>query len=116
MSVAPSPLSPQKLRIAITGGGLAGAAIANALVRQPHLDVHIYESAPVFSERGMAVNLSINAQRALAAIVPDGDAVGLLRRAGAVPLHSARVMMVSHFLRCRSSRSFVCLGGRVVCW
>ena len=43
----------------------------------------------------MAVNLSINAQRALAAIVPDGDAVALLRRAGAVPLHSARVMMVS---------------------
>lgn len=48
---------PQKLRIAISGGGLAGAAIACALYQQPHIRVDVYESAPEFSEKGMASTL-----------------------------------------------------------
>ena len=50
-----------KLRIAISGGGLAGATLANALVKHPHLDVHVYESALEFSERGASVGLALNA-------------------------------------------------------
>ena len=82
----------RKLRIAITGGGLAGATLANALLDQPHLDIHIYESAPEFSERGAAVGLAVNAQRALAEIIP--SATELLDRAGAVPMNSTRVVIV----------------------
>lgn len=85
--------SSDKLRVAVNGGGLAGAAIVNALFRQPHLDVHIYESAPEFSERGQAIGLAINAQRALARLLPDAENV--LQRAGAVPMHSTRILMVN---------------------
>ena len=81
-----------KFRIAITGGGLAGATLANALLDQPHLDIHIYESAPEFSERGAAVGLAVNAQRALAEIIPSANE--LLDKAGAVPMNSTRVVVV----------------------
>ena len=82
----------QKPRIAISGGGLAGAAITNALINIPHLEVHVYESAPEFSERGAAVGLAINAQRALETIVP--SAADLLSRAGAVSMNSTRLVVV----------------------
>ena len=82
----------RKLRIAITGGGLAGATLANALLDLPHLDIHIYESAPKFSERGAAVGLAVNAQRALAEIIPSANE--LLDRAGAVPMNSTRILIV----------------------
>lgn len=85
--------SQGKLRIAISGGGLAGASLANALFCHPHLEVHVYESAPEFSERGAAVGLAINAQRALDAIVP--SAKEFLDRAGAVLMNSSRLMTVS---------------------
>ena len=84
--------SSEKLRIAVSGGGLAGAAIANALINIPHLEVHVYESAPEFSERGAAVGLAINAQRALETIVP--SATDLLARAGAVSMNSTRLVVV----------------------
>ncbi|KAM7210407.1 hypothetical protein V8F06_014211 [Rhypophila decipiens] len=89
------------IRIAIIGGGLAGAALANALVRVPKLEVHVYESAAEFSERGAAVGLSINAQRALehvfsssrtSATAATTVAKDLLVRAGAVPMNSSRVL------------------------
>lgn len=82
-----------RMRIAIIGGGLAGATLANALVRVPHLDTHVFEAAPVFSERGAAVGLSINAQLALNEILPSADET--LAKAGAVPMCSARLMVVS---------------------
>ena len=85
----------RKLRIAITGGGLAGATLANALVDQPHLDIHIYESAPKFSERGAAVGLAANAQHALAEITPSANE--LLDKAGAVPMNSTRLVVVCIF-------------------
>ena len=85
----------RRLRIAITGGGLAGATLANALFDQSHLDIHIFESAPEFSERGAAVGLAVNAQRALAEIIPSANEV--LDRAGAVPMNSFRVVVVRSF-------------------
>ena len=89
-------MADHKLRIAISGGGLAGAALANALINYPHLDVNIYESASEFSERGAAVGIATNAQKALEAIVP--SAKELLDRAGAVSMNSTRLMIVGPFL------------------
>ena len=51
----------RRLRIAIIGGGIPGATLVNALFDQPHLDIHIFESAPEISERGAAVGLTVNA-------------------------------------------------------
>jgi salicylate hydroxylase len=86
----------RRLRIAITGGGLAGATLANALFDQSHLDIHIFESAPEFSERGAAVSLAVNAQRALAEITPTANEI--LYKAGAVPMNSTRVVIVRTFI------------------
>ena len=77
----------RKIRIAISGGGLAGAAIARALYQQRHIELNVYEGAPVFSEKGMAIGLAINAQQALSQLVPDAE--DLLQRAGAVTLNSS---------------------------
>ena len=63
----------RKIRIAVAGGGVAGAALARALYQHAHIGVDIYESAPEFSERGMAIGLAINAQRALGKLVSDLD-------------------------------------------
>ena len=86
----------RRLRIAIIGGGLAGATLANALFDHPHLDIHMIESAPEFSERGAASGLAVNAQRALAGFNPSANA--LLDRAGAVPMNSTRVVIVCSFI------------------
>ncbi|KAI1352182.1 salicylate hydroxylase [Xylaria sp. FL0043] len=75
------------------GGGLAGATLANALVRELHLEIHVFESASEFSERGAAVGLGINAQLALNQVLP--TATALLGRAGAVPLNSSRTILGS---------------------
>jgi salicylate hydroxylase len=83
-----------KIRIAISGGGLAGAAAARALLRQPHLDIHIYESAPEFSERGQGIGMAVNAQRALKHLV--GDVDGFFSRVGAVSMNSTRIMIVRY--------------------
>ncbi|KAI6083364.1 salicylate hydroxylase [Hypoxylon rubiginosum] len=81
------------IRIAIIGGGLAGASAANALFHLPHVDVHVFESAPEFSERGAAVGLSVNAQRALNAFIPPDK--GVLQKAGAVAMNSSRIILGS---------------------
>lgn len=82
------------IKIAVIGGGLAGATIANALLKHAHLDVHVYESAPEFSERGAAVGLASDAQRALKQVVGDAEAVALLDKAGAVAQASTRLCIV----------------------
>ncbi|KAI0521419.1 hypothetical protein F5B22DRAFT_596768 [Xylaria bambusicola] len=79
------------IRIAIIGGGLAGASLIHALVKFPHLDVHIFESASVFKEAGMAIGIARNAQSALELISP--SAAQSLQRAGAVPMRGVRFMM-----------------------
>lgn len=88
---------PRKIQIAVSGGGVAGAALARALYQQSHIEVDIYESAPEFSEKGMAIGLAINAQRALGKLVPDLE--DMFERAGAVMMNSSRIMLVSSLLR-----------------
>jgi salicylate hydroxylase len=82
-----------QIRVAIVGGGLAGASMANALYKLPHIDVHIYEAAPQFSERGAAVGLATNALVALEDLIPNSQEV-VLDRAGGVKMNSARIMTV----------------------
>lgn len=84
-----------RIRIAIVGGGLAGAALANSLVQMDHLEVHVFESAPQFSERGAAVGLSVNSQNALSRVLNTDAKSMLLGKAGGVPMNSTRIMMVS---------------------
>ncbi|KAI0517084.1 hypothetical protein F5B22DRAFT_646074 [Xylaria bambusicola] len=75
-------------RVAIVGGGLAGATLATALVQLSNMDVRIFESAPEFSERGAAVGLGINAQMALNEIISAPPAVALLDKAEGVPINT----------------------------
>ncbi|KAI1209956.1 salicylate hydroxylase [Annulohypoxylon truncatum] len=85
--------TPDRIRVGIIGGGLAGATLANALVVHSHLDIEVFEAASKFSERGAAVGLSMNAQNALRQIIPSaGD---LLAKAGAVNMNSTRTMLGS---------------------
>jgi salicylate hydroxylase len=86
--------STQAIKIAIIGGGLAGATLANALLKHHHLEVHIFESAAAFSERGAAVGIAANAQAALAEI--GGEVAGVIERAGGVTMTSSRLCMVRH--------------------
>ncbi|KAI0186502.1 salicylate hydroxylase [Xylaria flabelliformis] len=81
----------QSIRIAISGGGLAGASLMQALLQYPHLDVHLFESAPAFKEAGLAIGVTRNAQAALDLIGP--PAPQLLKNAGAVPMKGVRFMI-----------------------
>lgn len=86
-------MSPSRpIKIAIIGGGLAGAALANALLKHPHIDMHVFESASAFSERGAAVGMNINAQVALSEI--GGAMADVVERAGGVVMTSSRVLLV----------------------
>lgn len=73
-----------RIRIAIAGGGIAGATLFYALRQHRHLDVHIFEAAPKFREAGASVGIHHNAFKALALISP--DAVACLEAAGAFKL------------------------------
>ncbi|THC93700.1 hypothetical protein EYZ11_006811 [Aspergillus tanneri] len=79
------------VRIAISGGGLAGACLLHALLPHAHLDVHIFESAAAFKEAGMAIGVARNALAALDLIGP--SAAQCLDRAGAVPMQGVRFML-----------------------
>lgn len=85
------------IKIAVIGGGLAGASIANALLRHSHLDVHVYESAPEFSERGAAIGLASDAQRAMQQVIGVSEAAAMLERAGAVVQASTRMCIVRQY-------------------
>ena len=84
--------STQPIKIAIIGGGLAGAVLANALLKHDHLQIDIFESAPEFSERGAAVRIAANGQTALAEI--GGAVADVIERAGGVTMSSSRLVMV----------------------
>lgn len=86
-----SAMSAQPIRVAISGGGLAGASLLHALIDFPHLDVHIFESAAAFKEAGLAIGVTRNAQAALDLMGPWGPE--LLKRAGAVPMRGVRFMI-----------------------
>lgn len=81
----------QSIRVAISGGGLAGASLFHALLPYKHLDVHIFESAAEFKEQGAAIGVTRNALRALRLIGP--SAASALERAGAVPQLGVRFML-----------------------
>ena len=68
-----SSASPQSktLRVAVIGGGIGGVLLAIGLLKHPHVDVHVYESAPSFGEIGAGIGLGPNAQRALKLIGPE---------------------------------------------
>ncbi|KAI0879769.1 FAD/NAD(P)-binding domain-containing protein [Hypoxylon argillaceum] len=46
-----------RIRIGRVGGGLAGITVAIALSKHRHVDVHVYESSPQFTERGAGIGL-----------------------------------------------------------
>ncbi|KAF7534204.1 hypothetical protein G7054_g6443 [Neopestalotiopsis clavispora] len=79
------------IRIAVVGGGLAGASLIHALIKFSHLDVHIFEAAEEFKEAGMAIGIARNAQAALELIGP--SATRCLDQAGAVPMKGVRFML-----------------------
>ncbi|KAI1391791.1 FAD/NAD(P)-binding domain-containing protein [Hypoxylon trugodes] len=74
--------SPSTIRVAIIGGGLAGAAVLRGLLRYPHIVVDMYECRPAFREEGPALGFTTSTQDILAAIDPDLQRC--LDRAGAV--------------------------------
>ena len=77
----------QKIRVAISGGGVAGASLLHVLLPYPHLDVHIFESAPKFREAGVAFGIARNATAALDLIGP--AATSCLDRAGGVQMRGS---------------------------
>lgn len=79
------------IRIAIVGGGLAGASLLHALFKYPHLDMHIFESAAEFKEAGAAVGVARNGLAALDLIGP--SVAQCLEGAGAVPQRGVRFML-----------------------
>jgi salicylate hydroxylase len=82
-----------RIRIGIVGGGLAGLTLAIAFIKHSHLEVHVYESATQFTERGAGIGLSPLALEALDDIIP--SAVELLKtEAGAVDADAARLVVV----------------------
>lgn len=87
LSIAMAPF----IRIAIIGGGLAGASVIHALIKLPHLDVDIFEAAPVLKEAGMAIGIARNAQAALRLIGPSAEQC--LDQAGAVPMRDVKFML-----------------------
>ncbi|KAL7621675.1 hypothetical protein AAE478_009002 [Parahypoxylon ruwenzoriense] len=74
--------SPSTIRVAIIGGGLAGAALLRGLLRYQHVAVDMYESRPAFREEGPGLSFTRNTQAILRAIDPDLELC--LERAGAV--------------------------------
>lgn len=79
------------IRVAILGGGLAGASLLHALLKHPHLDVHIFESAAEFKEAGAAIGVARNGLAALDLI--GSSAAECLERAGAVAQKGVRFML-----------------------
>jgi salicylate hydroxylase len=70
------------IRVAILGGGLAGATLLRGLLRYPHIAADLYESRPYLKEEGPSIDLSDTAQDVLRAIDP--TAGQCLDRAGAI--------------------------------
>lgn len=79
------------IRIAISGGGLAGATLLHGLLKHKHLHVHVFESAATFNEGGAAIGIARNALTALDLI--GTPVVQALERAGALPMQGVRFML-----------------------
>lgn len=59
-----------RIKIALVGGGIGGLCLAAGLIKQPHLDVHIYESVPEYKDIGAGLALHLNAIKAMDLIGP----------------------------------------------
>ena len=57
--------TPVEYSVAVIGGGIGGLCLAIGLLKYPHINVQVYESAPSFGEIGAGVAVGPNAQRAL---------------------------------------------------
>jgi salicylate hydroxylase len=79
------------IRVAISGGGLAGASLLHALLQYPHIDAHIFESSAAFKEAGMAIGVTRNALAALDLM--GAFATQCLERAGAVAMRGVRFLL-----------------------
>lgn len=55
----------RNIKVAIIGGGIAGLALVTNLVKNKNLDVHLFESAPQFSEIGAGISFGANAVKAI---------------------------------------------------
>ncbi|KAI1392730.1 FAD/NAD(P)-binding domain-containing protein [Hypoxylon trugodes] len=86
-------MAESRLRIAIIGGGLAGATLANVLIQIPHVAVHVYESTPEFSSRGAAIVLTNTSQKSFQRAIP--SAPDILKKTGAVPKNSTQLILGS---------------------
>ncbi|KAK5124267.1 hypothetical protein LTR85_001970 [Meristemomyces frigidus] len=62
---------PQKISIAIIGGGIAGLALGAGLKKKEHVDFHIYESVPEYKDVGAGLALHMNAIKAMTLIGPE---------------------------------------------
>jgi len=96
----------KKIRVAISGGGLAGASLMHALLAHPHVDAHIFESGAAFREAGMAIGITRPALAALDLMGP--SAAACLERAGAVPMRGVR------FLVAQGPPDLDCTPGQVI--
>ncbi|KAK4112569.1 FAD/NAD(P)-binding domain-containing protein [Canariomyces notabilis] len=59
------------ISVAIVGGGIAGLSLAAGLVKQRHLNVHVYEAASAYEDVGAGLALHRNALEAMALIGPE---------------------------------------------
>ena len=55
----------KKIKVAVIGGGIAGLALTTQLVKNKNLEVHLFESAPQFSEIGAGISFGANAVKAI---------------------------------------------------
>lgn len=60
----------KRIKVAIAGGGIGGLCVAIGLLKHPHIDFQVYESARKFAEIGAGVAVGPNAQRAMELIGP----------------------------------------------
>lgn len=59
-----------RIKVSIVGGGIGGLALAVGLVKQPHLDVHVYEGVSGYADIGAGLALHKNAITAMDLIDP----------------------------------------------
>lgn len=55
----------KKIKVAVIGGGIAGLALTTQLLKNPNLEVHLYEAAAQFSEIGAGISFGANAVKAI---------------------------------------------------
>lgn len=61
----------RNIKVVILGGGIAGLSLGAGLIKQPHIDVHIYESVQKYQDVGAGLALHLNAIKAMILIGPE---------------------------------------------